>query len=157
MSKGSNRRPGTGYGAGYDGIDWGRKDHQTKVAGDTVFGLATAKQYRQEVAKDGSISYLEVERQHVRDMAIDEAIREYGTYPNKVWHLQDDGSLLPADGGPVLAQPKNCQSCKHWAPDFISNREACHNIALIDMIYSNGYARIEAPASFSCNKWEPKP
>lgn len=26
MSKGSTRRPGSGYGDGYDGIDWGRKE-----------------------------------------------------------------------------------------------------------------------------------
>lgn len=156
MSKGSNRRPGTGYGAGYDGIDWGRTAHRIEVAGDTVFGLDPSKTYRTEVAKDGSVSYWEIEPQQVQDVAIDIAIQKYGTYPGKVWYIQPDGSLLPADGGTPLVQAKTCQHCKHWAPDFISNKEACHNIILIDMMESKEYARFESPADFGCNRWEAK-
>lgn len=80
MSKGSNRRPGTGYADNWDRI-FGKK--------------AKSEQALQELTDLSQ----EMRLYDLRDAAIAEAIQKYGTYPGKVWYKQADGSLLPADGG----------------------------------------------------------
>lgn len=84
------------------------------------------------------------------ETAIDEAIQKYGTYPGKVWHIQPDRSLLPADGGPVLS--KTCQHCKHWHnKDVIApNCTALSFGSMCDELFF-------PPADFGCTLFEAKP
>lgn len=155
MSKGSNRRPGTGYGAGYDGIDWGRKDTQVKVAGDTVFGLDPAKQYRQEVAKDGSISYLEVDAPSNRMPRISGNFR---AKINGMDTLLDNGFELIAQPGfdyaiEVVEQPaKTCKNCKFYIKEY--SWFECTNKEVVAMAKADYGPSFEPPVDFGCNKWE---
>ena len=90
--------------------------------------------------------------------ALQEAMNKYGTYSGKVWNLQEDGSVLPADGGLPLSELKTCEHCKHWESSHSSWPKRCFVAGEFVEIwgFSEGGANFEPPADFGCNRFEAK-